>query len=923
MAPRKVGILLAMAAGVVALALATRPWSVLGGDDGLRPPTADAPGDRDGAPSTTAAARPGILAGARASRPEDGGPLPAPVAFDAVDRERDLHGVVVDADGRAIAGATLTAVSYPAAGVDVAGLDRDEPGRPGPSTRSASDGTFALRLRPGVEVGLRVTAAGFAPVEVSNCLAGARVRVTLHAGVALRVTVKDPEGRPVEGVAVRVFERHPSPVRIDARATTDADGVARLGDLPPSTVVWVEASHPTRESAPWASVRLPPSGEVLREFASQPGRTIRGRAVDAETGAGVGGARVGETEWMHRSVTTEADGSFVFAGWEVRGETELWVLAEGYARAVRDVPPTGDVDFALTRGDSIVGRVTDAEGRPLRDAEVFAIARAVPNVPARGRGRGRARTGGDGRFRLEDLRRDAPQALVVMADGFGRTLLDVQPHAERPGRIDVGDIVLPVARRIAGRVRTADGLPIPGAVVTLVGGHTDRSRLRGGAESSDDEVADDAGASAEAHTDDVGRFGFADVAPGRYVARVELPGMPTVARELTVPSTGDVLDVELVVEAGRAFRVTVEDDAGEPVPWAWVHILTADGQGRGVRLDERGSVTVTLPESDLRILVTTYAAIRGDERRFILDRVERDVEPGSREATIVLVRAQPIAGRVVGPDGEPLPRVAVEAVHADIRASGRRVVVTDERGAFEFVVPVGHPVELRVLAPAAVGSTDPRHPNVTGRQRAVAPGTRDVVLRAKPLTFTGTQEVLVLDVEGRALRGARVTSSFRGPGAVPPSITDTTGRATITGLADAPQSWSVEPPADRAELLHGRTDATYPGDGPVIVRLARGRLVTGRVVSPRGGTVEHLRVRFTPHLDDDDPPIEHGDWLAVDVGTGRFVTVLDPEEWATLTAHAVAVAGPSGDGVTHRSPRVEVGPEGSELVLVLEPLPPR
>ncbi|MBL9089330.1 MAG: carboxypeptidase regulatory-like domain-containing protein, partial [Planctomycetia bacterium] len=909
------------AIGVVALALATRPWSVVGGDDGVGTPTAGAPGDREAAPSATAAARADVLAGARASRPEDGGPLPAPVAFDAVDRERDLHGVVVDADGRAVAGATLTAVSYPAAGVDVAGLDRGDPGRPGPSTRSASDGTFALRLRPGVEVGLRVTARGFAPVEVSNCLAGARVRVTLHAGVALRVTAKDPEGRPVEGVAIRVFEQHPSPLRIDARATTDAAGVARIGDLPPSTKVWAEATHPTRDTDPWTAVLLPASGEVARDLVSRPGRTRRGRVVDAGTGAGIGGARVGETEWMLRSVMTDADGGFVFAGWEEWGNSPVCVEAEGYARAVQGLLEFDDVTVALARGGAIVGRVTDGERRPVRDAEVFAIAeRTSPIESPRGREGLRTRTGGDGRFVLGTLSHDRPHTLVVMAPGFGRTLLDVPPRADGPGRLDVGDVVLPAGRRVAGRVRTVDGGRVAGATVTLVGANDDRGRLRHADAPAADGVEDDFGRSAEAHTDDLGRFGFADLAPGAYVVRVEPPGMSPVVRDVTVPPTGDVLDVELIVGSGRPFRVTVEDDAGVPVPWAWVHVLDSEGQGRGLPVDARGVATGRLPEGELSISVGAYEALATDERQFVPDRVVREVEAGSGEMKVVLDRAKPVSGRVVGPDGAPLAHARVE-VFAGPSAPPIGGAATGQDGAFEVLVPVRTPVDLWVTWRPEPLVDWRAAPERVARLRGVVAGARDVLLRATAPTFDRAQTVLVVDETGRPVHGARVGLERPDLRDVPPSSTDADGHVTLTGLPDLPVVCYVGPPAARADLLATRTEAAFPDGGQITVRLARGRLIAGRVVSPQGTSLGHLRVRFTPRLGDDDRGGSVSYWIRVDASTGRFAMALDPKDWASQTVYAVAAAGPH-EAPTHRSPHVEVGPEGTEVVLVLEPVPP-
>ena len=100
----------------------------------------------------------------------------APVDLAAVDRERDLHGIVVrESNGAPIAGAELRVVAYPWRRANVLNHDGYDDTLDGPGTRSAIDGTFALRLRAGTEVALRVCAAGHAPLELRELQAGARV----------------------------------------------------------------------------------------------------------------------------------------------------------------------------------------------------------------------------------------------------------------------------------------------------------------------------------------------------------------------------------------------------------------------------------------------------------------------------------------------------------------------------------------------------------------------------------------------------------------------------------------------------------------------------------------------------------------------------------------------------------------------------
>ena len=63
-----------------------------------------------------------------------------PVDLSRVDLDRDVHGVVADPDGVPIAGAELVFVTYPSH------LVTRLKAVSGPSTVSASDGSFALRM---------------------------------------------------------------------------------------------------------------------------------------------------------------------------------------------------------------------------------------------------------------------------------------------------------------------------------------------------------------------------------------------------------------------------------------------------------------------------------------------------------------------------------------------------------------------------------------------------------------------------------------------------------------------------------------------------------------------------------------------------------------------------------------------------------
>ena len=95
------------------------------------------------------------------------------------DRNLDLHGIVVNDKGQPVAGAKVATLWDPWRRARMG-----DPGKPrrieyGPESVSGTDGQFALRLRRGQRVDLRVSAAGFAVRELGFLQAGERIRIVM------------------------------------------------------------------------------------------------------------------------------------------------------------------------------------------------------------------------------------------------------------------------------------------------------------------------------------------------------------------------------------------------------------------------------------------------------------------------------------------------------------------------------------------------------------------------------------------------------------------------------------------------------------------------------------------------------------------------------------------------------------------------
>lgn len=136
----------------------------------------------------------------------------------------DVHGIVVAADGK------------PVAGVDVVvGRKRwfELPG-----TKTAGDGGFTLRIRADQAARLTVLPTGHAPqtLDLENPASAQDVRIELPPASVLIGQVVDEEGKPVAGAAVSAHSWRDSRA-INFRTSTDGQGRFRWPSAPADEVI--------------------------------------------------------------------------------------------------------------------------------------------------------------------------------------------------------------------------------------------------------------------------------------------------------------------------------------------------------------------------------------------------------------------------------------------------------------------------------------------------------------------------------------------------------------------------------------------------------------------------------------------------------------------------------------------------------------
>ncbi len=793
-------------------------------------------------------------------------PAPPPVDFAAIDRDRDVFGVVVDADGNPVANADVRVIRYPAMGV-AKGLAQAESVE-GPGTMTASDGSFALRVERGEEVDLRVKARGFVELQRRWCPAGGKVRILMRKGVSLRVRATGPDGRPLAGAHVVMFkgrapEMEVAGIYVFLEGLTDERGTCVLGDLLPAREVQVAAWHADMAFPKPAPVQLPATGEAELELKAEQGRELSGRVTDAATGAPVEGAIVNAYPMVvpfASFVRTDADGRYRLGGWG--SERALFVHARGYASGREEVGDRSQVDFALNPGVTVTGVVRDVTGAPLAGAFVGAFASDRTEIRE-------TWTDGEGRFELPGVSR--ARELVVAKQGFAQV--------QQPIGAKEAEIVLGEGYRLEGRVLGADGQPVEGAEVEVT--MATMVSVAGPSRGVPQRY--------RRHTDDLGRFRFADLPSGpcRVSARV---GERSIDRDVAIEAS-DVADVELRVEArevGRQFTVQVVDEAGRPVSGVYIRSVY---QPQGRTTDSEGRVTLEMhPDVDEEQVQVSKVPDRFAQPPNVMYR------GGQGELRIVLHDAAPVSGQVIL-DGKPLASAFVVLTGP---AKFRAYDTTAADGKFSARAPVGTRVDVS-LSGQVMNEMQP----IYGERKDVLAGTQDLILEARRVPLDRTLRVRVVTPDGTGVPDMQIVPlDARGwRPAEGAQATDASGTLELAALPAAEfvvRLWS-DPPAPWAPPKQLDLKVV-PNGQEIVFRFREGKPIRGVVRKP-DGTGARAGVRAWRG--------EESVAFARCADDGTFVLHVPAEEPEPVRLVAYGDEGPEGE-----LPSVAPGAEG--VVIQLE-----
>lgn len=470
--------------------------------------------------------------------------------------------------------------------------------------------------------------------------------------------VVDPTGRAVmrATVVLRMAERGRRPQRREGEAErrkqleTDALGRFQVELAPGRWSALASADGFAASDA--ADVGLEPGQELAlpEPLRLTPAGLLRGMVQDG-AGAPVAGAQVSIESRGDEGFEAKSgpDGRFELSLAE--GVYRVTAEAPGFVRAVQGQVAVaantgGEATLVMGAAARLDGMVLDAEGRPLPKGRVF--------VYRQGRRLGEAAADEQGKFTVDGID-PGPLELFARAEDYGacaRAAVEL-----RAGQVATATLRLAPGARIVGRVTSPTGAPLPETQVLARSVVGDVRR--------------------EGKTDADGRFTVANLYPGKY--RLTVPG----------PSAAPRADVEVAVQAGDAtcdlvaspgatLSGVVQGPDGAPLPQAQVFAIK-DGQQRAtVPADAQGAFRVEgLEPGSWRLFVRQKDGLVGI--------LPLEVGPDA-VLTGLLLRVLPPArlrGRILDPDGRPVPGIALEVRGKD--APVRRRAETDAQGAFEML----------------------------------------------------------------------------------------------------------------------------------------------------------------------------------------------------------------------------------------------
>ena len=750
--------------------------------------------------------------------------LPPPVDFSKVDRERDLHGRVVDAQGQPIAGALIEARSRRWWRLPYIFFIADPDFIPIAETLSASDGSFRIPLRPGEPLDLSVIARGHARGWYDDFNPGERCEIALQPGADVVLDVKDKSGKALADLDLRidVFDFVPPHTmrRADLRfGQSDSEGVWVVEGLREGNIHINSRRYGGWTQEYQVTVKAGKVNEI--SYVLRARRLATGVVLDASTGDAIEGAQLRAKEFGPDETKSGPDGRFVIE--DLRSHSHaVFVHAEGYSNHRLLIKENEDLTFLLNPAAEVTGRVIDEDERP------------IAGVRVAGLGREKGPGGYDqiddevvysdeeGRFSLTKLRAGIVHGVMLDALGYGQRIYDLPPGEAGLAR-DLGDIVLGRESGLRVLAIDSDGEPVARARVLVNGAPADRAQRlpEGMEEGSEEEVW------RVARCDDLGRCYLANLAPGSYKVRVDTLHRPPIVKQLEIGP--EPYEHKAVFAAGRRLEVQVVDGNGQglnsDVTASWgiegYISVTSDDEGR--------VVFESLPEGEIQLSCHLLRI------RDFLPMAPTKVIADGRSVILRVDVLERLEGVVLDEGGRGIPGMKLTFTGID-RLSGR----SGKDGRFSISAPSGRELEL---CAAGFGTDAEGEPCAfRGRTAGLAAPANGIRLTVAARPLDRSLELEVVDVEGGPLPG--VVVGIAGQLQIGSQTSDAAGRLRFEGLPDEEMVFNAQPSAalfdlypDRAFLRRASLNLRPGADRQRLV-LSTGVWLEGVLLDAEGQAIE-------------------------------------------------------------------------------------